>query len=245
MHSIDYNPVHDEIAVSVQFAQAIVTFRGDAKGEEAPIRVLQGPSTRMRRPDQVAVDPIHNEMFVAEGDAILVFPRDANGDVAPIRVIEGPDTRLLPKGARATTGSGFSSPPIAVDPVNNIIVLVTGQGLLTFGRTDSGNVKPRTIIEGTPSGSVGGRGVAVYPEGGLILAFVSDPKNRRNVSIGVWHHTDTGAVPPRWRIGTPGGPLQTPRGLTVDPENNAVIASDKMTNAVLTYVVPEIFRKRP
>jgi hypothetical protein len=40
MHAIHYNEVRDEIVVPQQFAQAILTFRGGATGEEAPIRII-------------------------------------------------------------------------------------------------------------------------------------------------------------------------------------------------------------
>jgi hypothetical protein len=241
MHSINYDAIHDEIVVSVQFAQAIATFRGGAAGEEAPVRLLQGPSTRMRRPDQVAVDPIHNELTVAEGDAILTFPREANGDVAPIRVIEGPDTGLRPKGGgRGQTGSGVSSPPLAVDPVNNMIVVVVGDSVITYNRTDAGNVKPRTVISGPKSGLTASRGVEVDPERGWILAFITDRQRRKGASIGVWRHDDNGDVPPRFRIEA-GDLMRAPRGLTLDPRNHAVIASDKETNSILTFLAPELF----
>ncbi len=243
MHSINYNAIHDEVVVSVQFAQAIATFRGAADGEEAPLRLLQGPSTKMRRPDQVAVDPIHDELIVAEGDKILAFPREANGDAAPIRVIEGPDTQLRPReGGRGQSNSGVASPPLAVDPSNNVIVVVVGDSVITYNRTDSGNVKPRTVISGPNTGIKGSRGVTVDPVRGWILAFIGY-RDAQGASIGVWHNTDTGDVPPRFRIEA-GGKMRVPRGVAIDPRNNAVIASDKETNAILTFHVPEIFATR-
>ncbi len=106
MHGISVDEIHDEFFVPVPFAQAIPTFRGGADGAEAPIRIIQGPKTQLINPGRLAVDPIHNEIFIPSNkEAILVFRRDANGNVAPIRVIRGPDTHL-------TGAIG-----IAVDPV--------------------------------------------------------------------------------------------------------------------------------
>src|SRR5262245_23057257 len=110
MHDIRYNEVHDEIVVPVPYAHAIVTFRGDANQQQAPIRVIQGPKTG-EIGSRLDVDPIHNEIFTYKDDSILVYPRDANGDVAPIRTIKGPDTQLS------------SVYGIAVDPVNNVLVI--------------------------------------------------------------------------------------------------------------------------
>src|SRR5687768_16528244 len=89
MHALAYDDVHDEIVAPQPFAQAIVTFRGGANGEEAPIRIIQGPSTQLEYPDQVAIDPANNEILVPEGDKVLVYSRTANGDAAPIRVLQG------------------------------------------------------------------------------------------------------------------------------------------------------------
>ena len=93
MHDVRYDAVHDEIVVPVPYAQAILTFRGGADGQEGPIRIIQGPKTGDIG-SRLDVDPVHNEIFTNTNDSILVYPREANGDVAPIRVIKGPDTRL-------------------------------------------------------------------------------------------------------------------------------------------------------
>src|SRR3990167_3667095 len=140
MHDIRYNEVHDEIYVGNPFADAILTFRGGASGEEAPIRVIQGPRTQGGT-SRLDVDSIHNEIFVPSGNSVRVFSREANGDVPPIRVIRGPDTQLKNAGS------------IAVDPLNNLIVVGSNNTLKPtpenngqlwiFNRTDNGNVKPR------------------------------------------------------------------------------------------------------
>ena len=145
MHAINYDEIHDEFVVPQQFGQAILTFRGGADGEEAPIRVIQGSLTQLRNPDRLGIDAVHNEVFVPQGNQVLVFAREATGNVAPIRVLKGPDTQL---GASA----------LAVDPVHNLLI-VGGRNretrqtrLLIFNRTDEGNVKPKAVIGGPKSG---------------------------------------------------------------------------------------------
>src|SRR5437588_7479104 len=110
MHDVRYDAVHDEIVVPVPYAQAILTFRGGADGQESPIRIIQGPKTGAIG-SRLDVDPIHNEIFTYTGNTITVYPREANGDVAPIRVIKGPDTQV-----KRAYG-------IAVDPVNDILTI--------------------------------------------------------------------------------------------------------------------------
>jgi hypothetical protein len=140
-HNVEYDPVNDEMWHANPEAQAILVFRGAANGEEAPIRVLQGPHTQMSFPNYgVGVDAVNNEVYVVEKEYILVYPRTAKGDVAPIRVIRGPDTGLV--NARA----------IVVDPVRNVLVVGTNNGLVILNRSASGNAKPRAMIAGPMSG---------------------------------------------------------------------------------------------
>lgn len=70
---------------------SITVYTKDAKGDAAPLHVLQGPKTQMDWPTGIAVDPDRNELFVANdgGNSVLVFDASANGDVAPIRVLKG------------------------------------------------------------------------------------------------------------------------------------------------------------
>lgn len=239
MHAISYDAVHDEFIVPQPFAQAILLFRGDASGEEPPIRTIQGPLTRLEDPDKVDVDPVHNEIIVPDDDKILVFPRTANGNVAPLRVIEGPDTML---GADAA----------AVDPVNNVIAASGYEGrresgnsfVLVFNRTDNGNVKPRSVIRGPRTGINGTFGIRMYPAKGWILVANSGPNYSLDYDpsfVGVWSFRDNGNVPPRWTIGGPFQMLKQPRGIDVDERNKTILISDKRLNAVLTYSFPEIF----
>ncbi len=51
MHDMRYDEVHDEIVLANPIAQAVLTFRGGASGDVAPLRVIQGPRTRMMKSD--------------------------------------------------------------------------------------------------------------------------------------------------------------------------------------------------
>ena len=140
-HNIEYDPVNDEMWHANPEAQAILVFRGAADGEEAPIRVIQGPHTRLAFPNYgIGVDAVNNEVFVVDKEYILVYPRTAKGDVTPIREIKGPDTQLI--NARA----------IIVDTARNVLVVGTNNGLVLFDRNADGNAKPRAVIAGPISG---------------------------------------------------------------------------------------------
>ncbi|HJT89135.1 MAG TPA: hypothetical protein VJ732_14810 [Bryobacteraceae bacterium] len=241
MHGIVYDSIHDEFTVPQQFGQAILTYRGDASGEERPVRIIQGPHSELDAPEHLDVDPVHNEIFVpTRHGTILVFPRDGQGDVAPIRVLGGPDTML------------GSDEPLVVDPVHNLLISGgrAGRGqtrLLIFNRTDAGNVKPKAVIGGPAShlNAFGGP-FAVYPPKGEILVSVRGTGPNADMAsdeayVGVWSINDNGDVPPRFTIGGPKGMLRMPRGIALDVKHQNMLVSDKRLNAVLTFHFPELF----
>src|SRR3989449_10098644 len=129
MHGFAYDAVHDEIVVSSPLTQAILIFRGGAGGEEAPVRVIQGPHTQILGTaeggnDKVSVDGVNNEILLPVGtgvsrvnrtpvadNGVLVFDRAANGDVAPKRMLSGPDTQIRSVAA------------VAADPIHDRLVV--------------------------------------------------------------------------------------------------------------------------
>ncbi len=245
MHDVRYDPVHDEYFVTNPFARAILVFRGDAKDEDAPIRIIQGPHTLFPAIERLDLDTVHNEIYVSLWDAIAVYPMNASGDVAPIRLIKGPDTQLK----RERT--------LAVDPVNNVIVIardtITAEQstkkseyayMWIFNRTDDGNVKPKAKIGGPKSGIIRINQIQMYPPKGRIIAAqpgAIDMQEPEGVYIGVWSIHDNGDVPPRWKLSGSKSVMIKPRGVAIDPKHKEIIVADMRLNAVLTYYFPEIF----
>jgi DNA-binding beta-propeller fold protein YncE len=235
-HDLAYDAIHDEIVVTNPFAQAILTFRGGAGGEEAPIRVIQGVRTRLneaRAMDKVAIDPAHNEIFVTTGsDNVLVFARDANGDAAPIRVLGGPDTML---GER---------PTIRVDSERNLL-FVTGQGgMLVFDRTASGNARPKAILNGPRSGHQ----FELYAPAGMIVTHRSGALEGWSIEEGLRlaQQNGTAMMRPIWSIATPkmAPERMAGTGIALDPVHKEVIASTGSGNRILTFSVPEAFEQK-
>ena len=236
IHAIAYDEIHDEFLLPVPFPQAILTFSGDASGEQPPVRIIQGPLTQMNSPNRLGIDPVNNEVVVPEGDRILTFRRDANGNVAPLRVLQGPDTQL-----------GGSA--VGIDPVNNLLVVAgeynrEGVRFRIYDRTASGNAKPLRVIGGPKSGFMDLSGpFTLYPPKGWIIAGDRGEGGlaSNKAYLGVWSVHDNGDVPPRWRVGGPNGIFEMPRGVAVNAKHKEVIVSDKRLNAVLTFSFPELF----
>src|SRR6058998_475597 len=165
MHGLAYDAVNDEIIIPVALSGALLVFHGDAKGETAPIRTIQGTRTHLVRPQTVAVDPVHNEILTADPSmrAVVVFDRRANGNVAPKRVISGGKTGLL------------DIVGVAVDPVRDVIVASSRKGedgptgLFIFERLANGDVPPKAFIGGPRSKLAHFRQVAIDPTTGNIF----------------------------------------------------------------------------
>lgn len=253
MHGIAYDEVHDEIIVPVHLAGAVLAFRGNAAGEQAPLRILQGPHTGLLRPETVTVDILHHELIVGEdgGKDVLVFARDAAGDVAPLRVIRGPKT-----GLDEVRG-------VAVDPGRNLIVVSSRSrtnptGLFIFNRTDNGDVAPRGVIAGPKTGIVRIRQVDVDPQKGKIFAAVKNNKESYKFDspspspwnpeepgfIGIWNITDNGDVPPRAVIKGLASGLVWPAGVALNSRDGEVYTIDSVRNGMFTYSLPEAFHRK-
>lgn len=252
MHGIAYDPVHDEIVVPVALAGGILVFRGGASGSEPPLRVIQGPNTRIMAPDTCNVDVPHNEILVGDpgGRQVLVFPRTASGDVPPARVIRGSKTEI---------GSIYG---ISADPIRNLLFIGNRtsrlNSVLVFNRTDDGDVTPRAIIGGPKTGIILIRQVEVDPERGNIYVAVKNNVESYKVTdampaawradkpgfIGVWNETDNGDVPPKAIVKGPASGLIWPAGIALDPADGELFVIDSVSNGLTTYFVPEFFDKK-
>lgn len=168
MHGVAYDPVHDEIVIPVALSGALLVFRGEAQGNEPPIRVIQGADTGLIRPHTINVDPISGEIIAGDPSAraVLVFDRLANGNARPKRVLRGPRTQF-----REIVG-------VASDTKHGVIIVASRapggpSGLFVFNRLDEGDVAPRRTIAGPLTGALGRfRQVAVDPERGKIYLAV-------------------------------------------------------------------------
>jgi len=131
---------------------SITVYSRTANGDVAPLRVIQGPKTRLNWPSGIYVDPISDQIAVANtGDnSILFFPREATGDVAPVRIIKGPAT-------------GLDNPvSVVVDTKNDEIWVANWDAhtATVYPRDAKGNVAPLRTIRSAPKGTPASAGFA-------------------------------------------------------------------------------------
>jgi hypothetical protein len=123
---------------------SIRVFPLDANGDVAPLRVIQGPKTRLNWAAAMAIDPETASLYVANdvGHEILVFKETDNGDVAPTRTLKGPKT-------------GISNPTGVALDLKNREVWVSKLGSSSasaFALNANGDVAPLRTIRGAPLG---------------------------------------------------------------------------------------------
>lgn len=149
---------NEEFYLSVQYPPQVAVYRKTASGEEKPLRLLQGESTRLSDAHGIALDPKNKLLFVNnwgnisdykvsgtgrfEAPSITVYPLNANGDTSPIRVIQGPKTQLNWPGA------------MSVDPDRGELYVANdaGNAIVVFRETDKGDVEPARLIKGNKTG---------------------------------------------------------------------------------------------
>lgn len=178
-HGIQFDAVHEEILVANhgnwapltrgEFREdqpeggrfqspSITVYAGEAGGESAPLRVIQGARTELNWPMGISLDTVHNEIAAASygNNSILIFRRTDQGDVAPVRRIQGNQTGIAgPMG-------------VAIDTKHDELWVTNyaDHSALVFSRSVQGNVPPRRVIHnaprGTPAVGFGNPGAIAY-----------------------------------------------------------------------------------
>jgi 6-phosphogluconolactonase (cycloisomerase 2 family) len=156
-----------ELYVSVQYPPQVEVYRKTATGNEKPLRIIRGESTRLNDVHGILVDS-KNQVLIAnnwghisqynvpgtgrfEAPSITVYRLDSDGDVSPLRVIQGPKTQLNWPGT------------MSLDPDTGDIYVGNdvGNDVLVFKETDRGDVAPSRIIKGDKTGLSSPAGVFV------------------------------------------------------------------------------------
>jgi hypothetical protein len=105
-----------ELYVTNQFDASINVYLWPTGGDVSPTRTLKGAATRLFVPNGVALDLVHDELFVSIFDmvdkfnAVAVYRRTASGNTSPIRILAGAGT-----GLSTNIGLAVSTSVLAVD----------------------------------------------------------------------------------------------------------------------------------
>jgi DNA-binding beta-propeller fold protein YncE len=227
-YDVSLSQSRGEIAVAVQNTHSVVVYQREAKGVEAPLRIIRGESTGLEDPHGVEWDPVNKELVVlnlgnkssaaARGGyipppSITVYPETAEGDVKSLRTIEGPRTQLAsPMG-------------LDVDPEHNEIAVANNgdNSVLIFQRTATGNVAPARIVRGPRTGIDRPMGVAIDRRNNELWVA-----NFGNHSAVVFARTANGNIVPQRVIrnapaGTPTGGFGNPMAASYDTTRGEIL----------------------
>ena len=224
---IAVDAAHNELLV-LPGGKIVTVYNREATGNPQPLRTISAKSTGLVDPSSLAVDNIHNEIFIGnfgfatvdvEG-SIAVYAKTANGDVTPSRRIAG-----------SSTGLTFTLSSIAVDTINDELFVAAGH-ITVFPRTASGNAAPLRTISGFFTELVNPQGIAVDASNNEI--FVTDGNS--DVSfVNIYARTADGDKAPLRRIFGDSTGLNGPQGIAVDDAHDEVFVANAGNNSVTVY----------
>jgi DNA-binding beta-propeller fold protein YncE len=177
------NRKRQELAVSVQQINAVVIYRKDARGLEAPVRSILGANTGMADPHGIVWDEVNDEIFVSDhgnannegtslsstdyysAEARLQLSLGGRFQAPSIHVYAGKEKGNA-KPLRSIQGplTGLNWPNgMAVDPAHNEVAVANSadNSILFFSRQGNGNIRPSRIIKGGRTGINRPMGVAI------------------------------------------------------------------------------------
>jgi hypothetical protein len=174
--------VNDELFVLEPDFGAVLVHARTASGDTSPIRILSGFNTGLESSSCLVVDTVNDELVVANAfnslNGVSVFARTAQGDTAPLRTLGGAQALV------------FTPSDVAVDTVNNELVVVSAGRIVVHSRTASGNVPPLRTLEGPNTGLFGARRVVVDTVHDELFVLTTSG------SVRVFARTASGNTPP-------------------------------------------------
>jgi len=166
-YSIAVDEEKQEMYLTIQYPPQVAVYRKDANGDDKPVRLIAGETTRLSDSHGMAID-VKNKLLLVnnwghvsdykvagtgrfEAPSITVYPLNADGDTAPLRVIQGPKTQLNWPAM------------MSLDPETGDLFVANdlGESILVFRETDQGDVQPRRVIKGSKTGLSNPMGVFV------------------------------------------------------------------------------------
>jgi hypothetical protein len=207
-----------ELFVPNAHVPSVTVYARTANGNVAPLRTISGAATGLDVPFAVVVDPIADELFVANATgSITVYPRTANGNVAPRRMLGG-----------FTTGAGA----IALDAVNGEIFVSASNRILVFPRTATGSVPPLRSISGAATGLVSPAGILVDPARNEVVVT---NQNQFVNSVTTFSRTASGNVAPLRTLSGAATGLNGPSGVALDPVTDQLLVANLTGGSVTAY----------
>ncbi len=197
-----------ELLITVQEDNAVITFKKAAKEQDAPVRLLQGPKTQMADPHGIALDPKTGLIYVT------------NWGIAYERRFDG---ERKPRKPNWSAGNGVNVPGSGK---------ILEPSITVYRKDDHGDVAPIRVIQGRKTQMNWPSSIAVHPDRGEI--FVA---NDTGDSITVYRADANGDVAPIRVIKGPRSMVKNPTGVALDLVNNELWVANFGNHSANVYPV--------
>jgi DNA-binding beta-propeller fold protein YncE len=219
------DPTGDRLFVANAGASSILIFESAStlNGNVPPTRTISGSATLLSAPHDLAIDPINNLLYVADGTQILVFQSASTitGNIPPVHNI----------------GLGFAVGAMALDVTNNRLYVADPSGSsierLEGASLQNGAAVVAASIAGTNTGLAQPGGLALDSAGRLFVANAAAP----SITIFASAATATGNVAPVATISGTGTQLAGPDQIVLNPgsTNGELYVADNLAGAILIF----------
>jgi DNA-binding beta-propeller fold protein YncE len=206
-----------EMFLTTQHDNTVTVFKKYAKGDESPIRLLQGNNTQLADPHGLAIDTKNQLMFVTNHGS---FHEKAAGGTSAVTYIGGvasssADKSLWPIGTQEPGSGKYLPPSITMYPLKA-----------------DGDTPPLRVIQGPKTQMDWPTGLAVNPERGELYVA-----NDMGDSILVFDVNASGDVAPKRVLKGSKTLLKNPTGLWLDLENHELWAANFGNHTATVYPI--------
>ncbi|MCZ6750838.1 MAG: hypothetical protein O7E51_03305 [Acidobacteria bacterium] len=209
-----------EIILTIQHSNAVVTFPKMAKDEEPPVRVLQGDKTLLADPHGIALDTKNDLIFVGNFGSTSSMRPGAGAGTNYFGVwvrgsgLSGEKPNWPLDGGQSIPGSGRNLPP----------------AITVYSKNASGDTAPLRVISGPKTQLNWPAGMTVHSERGELYVA-----NDMGDSILVFSTSANGDVAPIRVLKGPNTLLKYPNGITLDLVNDELWVANFGNHTATVY----------
>jgi DNA-binding beta-propeller fold protein YncE len=214
----------DELAVTAEIFNAVVFYRREAKGVEAPVRVIRGPKTRLADPHGIYWDDVNGEIGVASHGNFRGVIHNSGAGCAPGPLAAKSDSTKSETAKSESSQSG--SPKSAAEEDGEFRL----PSIAIFSATAKDDQAPLRTIEGDATKLDWPMGIA--EDSGHNTIVVS---NNGDNSILIFDRQRGGNVAPVRIIRGERTGINRPMGLAVDAKNGEIWISNYGDHTALAF----------
>jgi DNA-binding beta-propeller fold protein YncE len=209
---------NQELYLTVQRDAAIVVYRKDAKGNESPVRMIQGDHTLLSDPHGIALDTKNNLIYVTNhGSGHRVDPSAL-------------DTRPTGKREGVLTGGGKTNWPLGQSYVVPGSGKILPPSIAVYSKTASGDAAPVRVIQGPKAQLDWPTGIAIDPDRDELYVA-----NDIGDSILVFRASASGDAAPIRVLKGPKSLVKNPTGVFLDTKNKELWVSNFGNHTATVY----------